>query len=342
MAPISDSHALSSGTLQRRARRCDLVCGMGRHGCGSAVAITRGGRRLPPRLSRFNRCRSRAVHLNDVFWAPRIETNRTATIPAAFKQCELSGRVDNFIRAAKALRGEPFENKRPPGYPFDDTDVYKVIEGASYTLSVQPDPKLDAYVDGLIAKIAAAQETDGYLYTARTINPKHPHPLVRHAPVGARARRQSRALRPRAPLRGGGRALPGHGQAHAARHRDQERESAGRDLRPGQAVDLAGPPDRGDGSRALYRVTGDERYLALAKFMLDERGPRPAREDEPARARIQPGTTAVIEQASRSGTPSAPCTCIRGWPMSPRSPETRRTCKAIDTIWATRSARSCT
>ena len=66
------------------------------------------------------------VHVNDVFWAPRIETNRTASIPAAFEQCELTGRVDNFVRAAKALRGEHFENKANPPYPFDDTDLYKV------------------------------------------------------------------------------------------------------------------------------------------------------------------------------------------------------------------------
>src|SRR5439155_4464536 len=64
---------------------------------------------------------------------------------------------------------------RAPQYPFDDTDLYKVIAGAAYVLSVQPDPKLDAYVDGLIAKIAAAQEPDGYLYTTRTIDPKNPH-----------------------------------------------------------------------------------------------------------------------------------------------------------------------
>src|SRR2546428_12985538 len=68
-----------------------------------------------------------AVHLNDVFWAPRIETNRQITIPFAFQQCELSGRVDNFERAAKMLRGEPLANTKPPGYPFDDTAVYKVI-----------------------------------------------------------------------------------------------------------------------------------------------------------------------------------------------------------------------
>ena len=76
--------------------------------------------------------------------------------------------------AAAALRGEQVDRTIPP-YPFDDTDIYKVIEGASYTLSVQKDPKLDAYVDGLIEKIAAAQEPDGYLYTARTIDPEHPH-----------------------------------------------------------------------------------------------------------------------------------------------------------------------
>src|SRR5690348_14357179 len=91
-----------------------------------------------------------AVHLDDEYWAPRIETNRKVTIPAAFQQCELTGRVDNFIRAAQALRGEKPSNTKPPGYPFDDSDVFKVIEGASYTLSVVPDPKLDAYVDGLI------------------------------------------------------------------------------------------------------------------------------------------------------------------------------------------------
>ena len=117
-----------------------------------------------------------AVHVNDVFWAPRIETNRKVTIPFAFQKEEETGRVDNFIRAAKALRGEPFENHKYPPYPFDDSDVYKVIEGASYTLSVTPDPKLEAYLDNLIEKIGAAQEKDGYLYTARTIDPAHPHP----------------------------------------------------------------------------------------------------------------------------------------------------------------------
>src|SRR5438477_10575601 len=67
-----------------------------------------------------------AVHVTDGFWAPRIETNRKVTIPFAFQKDEETGRIGLFLRAAKALRGEPLENKRPPGYPFDDTDVYKI------------------------------------------------------------------------------------------------------------------------------------------------------------------------------------------------------------------------
>src|SRR6266571_3053109 len=93
----------------------------------------------------------------------------------AFEQCEKSGRMDNFLRAAIALQGGELTNRRSPPYPFDDTDPYKVLEGASYALAVQPDPKMSAYLDQLIATIGKAQEPDGYLYTARTINPEHPH-----------------------------------------------------------------------------------------------------------------------------------------------------------------------
>ena len=117
-----------------------------------------------------------AVHLDDIFWAPRLETNRAVTIPYAFGKCEESGRMDNFARAAAVLRGESITNRKLPGFPFDDTDPYKVLEGASYALAVQPDPKMSAYLDSLIARFAAAQEPDGYLYTTRTIDPAHPHP----------------------------------------------------------------------------------------------------------------------------------------------------------------------
>ena len=115
-----------------------------------------------------------AVHFSDRFWAPRLETNRTVTIPFAFKQCEETGRVANLERAAAVLKGDK-KDRKLPAFPFEDTDLYKVIEGASYTLAIQRDPALESYIDGLVTKIAAAQEPDGYLYPARTIDPQHPH-----------------------------------------------------------------------------------------------------------------------------------------------------------------------
>jgi DUF1680 family protein len=107
-----------------------------------------------------------AVRVEDSFWSPRMETNRVTTVWYDFKKCEETGRIDNFAKAGKLMPGE-FR-----GTPFDDSDVFKVIEGASYTLALHPDTKLDHYLDDLIGKIAAAQEPDGYLYTARTIDPK--------------------------------------------------------------------------------------------------------------------------------------------------------------------------
>src|SRR5512138_1052405 len=80
-----------------------------------------------------------SVHFNDRFWAPRLDINRRVTIPFAFKKDEETKRVYNFERAAAVIRGEAISDRTPPGYPFDDTDVYKVIEGAAYSLNVQPD-----------------------------------------------------------------------------------------------------------------------------------------------------------------------------------------------------------
>jgi hypothetical protein len=216
-----------------------------------------------------------SVHLDDVFWAPRIETNRKVTIPVAFQQCERTNRVYHFERAAKALRGEPLEDTRPPGYPFDDTDLYKVIEGAAYTLSVAPDPKLDAYVDGLIAKIAAAQEPDGYLYTTRTINPKAPHRWA-GTERWQLERDDSHELY-----------NLGHLFEAAVAHHLATKKTTLLNVAT-KAADLL-VKTFGPGKRStwpghqitemalvrMYRVTGKEDYLNLAKFLIDERGPGP-------------------------------------------------------------------
>src|SRR5687768_2156448 len=105
-----------------------------------------------------------AVKFSDPLWAPRIETNRTVVVPHNFKMCETTGRIDNFAKAAGLMPGE-FR-----GIFYDDSDLYKAIEGACYTLATHPDPELDKYLDGIIAKIAAAQQPDGYLFTFYTLN----------------------------------------------------------------------------------------------------------------------------------------------------------------------------
>ncbi|HEY3860432.1 MAG TPA: glycoside hydrolase family 127 protein [Verrucomicrobiae bacterium] len=217
-----------------------------------------------------------AVQVDDVFWAPRIETNRLVTIPFAFEQCEKSGRMDNFIRAAEVLRGEKIANRKPPPYPFDDTDPYKVLEGASYGLAVAPDPKMKSYLDDLIAKIGAAQEPDGYLYTARTINPEHPHAWSGHE-RWVRDPDESHELYD-----------AGHLFEAAAANYQATGDRALLDIAVKEANLLCktfGPETNKlnhiwpgheiveMGLAKLYRVTGAERYLDLAKFFIDVRGP---------------------------------------------------------------------
>src|SRR5437667_3412144 len=214
-----------------------------------------------------------SVHFHDAFWAPRLEINRKVTIPFAFKKDEETKRIYNFERAAAALRGEKLADKTPPGYPFDDTDVYKVIEGAAYALNVQPDPELEAYVDGLIAKIGAAQEADGYLYTTRTIDPEHPHRWagtkrwemekvnshelydLGHLYEAAVAYYQATGKRSLLDI-----------ALKTANLLDQTFGPGKQSIWPGHQITEMG-------LAKLYRATGDSRYLSLAKFMLDVRGP---------------------------------------------------------------------
>jgi DUF1680 family protein len=245
-----------------------------------------------------------AVHLNDEFWAPRIEINRTSSIPSAFLQCELTGRVALFDRAAAVLRGDATVDTRPPGYPFDETDLYKVIEGASYSLSVTADPKLDAYVDGLIARIAAAQEPDGYLYTTRTINPKEPHRWA-GAERWVLERDDSHELY-----------NLGHLFEAAVAHHLATGKRALLDVAikaadllvatfgPGKRTTWPGHQITEMALVKLYRVTGKQAYLDLAKFLLDERGPGPFPDGERANPRglnYNQAHLKVIEQSEPVG-----------------------------------------
>jgi DUF1680 family protein len=214
-----------------------------------------------------------AVHLHDEFWSPKIEINRTVTIPFAFEQCERNVRLYNFQRAAARLRGEAVTDTKQSEFPFDDTDVYKVIEGAAYSMAVTPDPKLDAYVDKLIEQIAAAQEPDGYLYTTRTLSPEHPHPWA-GPERWVLERELSHELYNLGHLY---EAAVAHFQATGKRTllnvAIKTADLLDRTFGPGKQPIWPGHQITEMGLVKLYRVTGEERYLKLAKFLLDVRGP---------------------------------------------------------------------
>ncbi len=205
------------------------------------------------------------VNITDDFWAPRLETNRKVTIPYNFQKCEETGRIRNFAIAGGLEEGE-FE-----GIYFNDSDVFKVIEGASYSLQVHDDPELKAYLDDLITKIAAAQEEDGYLYTNRTIDPSK-------AADGAGAERWTN-LKIYHELYNVGHmyeAAVAHYQATGQRDLlDVAIKNA--DLidsvfGPGKNMGVPGHQEIEIGLVKLYRVTGEQKYLDLAKFFVDQRG----------------------------------------------------------------------
>lgn len=208
-----------------------------------------------------------AVKLTDSFWAPRLETNRTVTVPFALEQCESTGRIKNFEIAGGTAQGSFCTT-----YPFDDSDVYKVIEGAAYSLMLHPDPQLETQIDGIIAKIAAAQEKDGYLYTARTIDPANPpvdwvgkerwsnlymsHELYNLGHLYEAAVAYNKATGKRNLL------------AVALKSADLIASVFG----PGKTHGTSGHQEVEIGLVKLYRLTGKKKYLNLAKYFLDERG----------------------------------------------------------------------
>ncbi len=207
-----------------------------------------------------------SVKLTDNFWLPRIKINHTVTIPASFERCEKTGRVKNFVMAAQR------SGKFCTIFPFDDTDIYKTIEGASYSLSLFPDAKLEAYIDSLIEIIGKAQEPDGYLYTARTIDPAHPHNWSGKE-RWVKEREMSHELY-----------NSGHLYEAAAAHY----LATGKKLLLNIALKNAdlvcsvfGPDKRHVapgheivemGLIKLYRITGKPEYLSTAKFFVEERG----------------------------------------------------------------------
>jgi len=213
-----------------------------------------------------------SVKLTDDFWSPRIKKNADVTIPIAFSYCESTGRVKNFEIAGGLDTGR-FQTI----YPFDDSDVFKIIEGAAYSLQTQPDAKLEAYLDTLISKIGAAQEDDGYLYTNRTIAEMHGGKGLHEWASPNRWELDSVLSHELYNLGHLYEAAVAHYQATgkrslldiAIKSADLVNKDFGWDrvkVYPGhQVIEM--------GLVKLYRVTGDRKYLNLARFFLDVRGP---------------------------------------------------------------------
>ena len=210
-----------------------------------------------------------SVKVTGQFWKNRLDASRETTIPLAFSKCEETGRYDNFYKAA-----HPSADYKVEGFSFDDTDVYKTIEGASYLLQTYPDAKMEKYIDSVLLIVAAAQEPDGYLYTARTMNPKQPHSWagkerwekveelshefynLGHMLEGAVAHYQATGKRNFLDI--------------AVKYADCVAEAIGD--KPSQIVRVPGHQIAEMGLAKLYVLTGKTKYLDLAKYFIDKRG----------------------------------------------------------------------
>ncbi len=212
------------------------------------------------------------VRLTDKFWAPRIETNRAITIPFAFKKSEETGRIENFLVA-----GALSDGKWTGGFGFNDSDVSKIIEGASYCLNVKPDEKLDSQLDELIRYYDAAQEEDGFLYTLWTAR----ETVDQYDDLCCKPNLNDRWSE-----------IPhahqlynvGHMYEAGAAHYQATGKTALLDVciknadlicstfHPGGLTEPPGHQEIELGLVKLYRATGDEKYLEQAKYFLDLRG----------------------------------------------------------------------
>ncbi|MHC4751952.1 MAG: glycoside hydrolase family 127 protein [Planctomycetota bacterium] len=207
------------------------------------------------------------VRVNDDFWTPRLETNRKVTIPYAFSKCEETGRIRNFEKAAGLLEG------KHEGIHFDDSDVYKIMEGAAYSLQVHPETMMRLYLDKLITIMDAAQWDDGYLFTFYSVPERQPEKLwtniqwiheqycVGHMYEAAVAHYQVTA------------------DKSFLNIATENADLICNIFSPGKRTDPPGHQEIEIGLCKLYRVTGDEKYLDQAKFFLDQRGRKGKRGD---------------------------------------------------------------
>ncbi|MBB2480716.1 glycoside hydrolase family 127 protein [Bacillus sp. APMAM] len=202
------------------------------------------------------------VVINDAFWSPRIQVNREQTIPHQYKQCKETGRIDAFkLDWKQGMDNEP--------HIFWDSDVAKWIEAASYSLATHPDPELDRLVDEVIELIASAQQEDGYLNIyfsvvkpgMRWTDLRDAHELYCAGHLIEAGVAHYEATRKRTLLE------------VVCKYADHIDSVFGRE--EGKLRGYCGHQEIELALIKLYHATGEERYLKLSQYFIDERGQEP-------------------------------------------------------------------
>lgn len=216
-----------------------------------------------------------AVSVDGGFWADRQKVNRDVTAWYVFEQCEKTGRIENLRAAGDAIAGKPRPGYKFKGLFFNDSDVHKAIEGAAEILATEKAAgrqnteswkKLDAYLDDLIAVIGRAQEPDGYLNSYFTLaepgqkwaNLKDKHELYCGGHLIEAGVSHHRATGKRTLL------------DVAIRFADCVDARFGRGA--GKLIGVCGHEEIELALVKLWRETGEEKYLKLAQFFIEERG----------------------------------------------------------------------
>jgi DUF1680 family protein len=198
------------------------------------------------------------VELRGAFWGPRLKTHHEVTIPHALNCLEKDGHVTNFDKAAGVFDG-PLR-----GHHAFDSDIHKALEGALYCLQHREDPRLLKRVEGILDRILAAQQEDGFLisyYIVRDSDKRWENLRLEHQPYNAGHFFEMAVEHHR--LTGKPRVL------NAARRFADHIDGI---FGPSKRYDVGGHEEIELALVKLYRATGERRYLELSRFFLDERG----------------------------------------------------------------------